>query len=1381
MKFLLTGSIVVLLVLVTGAALTPGSPPIAQASAVGKPRLSGAFASGSQYKTPSGLLNSPQGFAAEPDRLRSGGPSPTPPLPPTTVCFWSDGGPACVERAGISLQGMGQGDEAALGAALLRALLTGPTPQEQARGLRSAIPHGTALDGLDFSPDRTVTVRLIVPSEELRSLTHGRFEAIVEQIAGTLQPLNWGNLRIQTRDPATGQFVPLASFLPDLPAPRKESVSTETGLGLVSQAVGGLAEAGSAPEGALKGKTVYISAGHGWLWTGSAWKTQRAPYPTDPYVGPIIEDHNNAEAVNQYLIQYLQNAGARVIPVRERDMNAAAIVVDNDSPQPGAYTETGHWTTSGLPGYRNTTYRYATTVTGTATATATWAIPVPADGEYAVYVWYRQGTNRAPDARYTVHHAGGQTEVIVDQRIHGNTWHYLGTYGFRGGTVATVTLSNRSAYAGLAVIADAVRLGGGVFSSLTEVYTTTASYPPNKPWWEVGAFYTVQRMGLNPQALGLDPDDPQDNWGDFNDVVARPMYARWEHAGTGEDAVYISWHTNGFNGYQTAASGTETYIHNGEDLPTTPGSLELATAVHTELIRDLRAGWDPAWPDRGVKRKNLGELRLLWDPDPAVRMPGALIELAFHDNPTDTDALKEPTFNMLAARAIYQGIVKYFETRDGVDLPLLPEPPTHLAVRNAGDGRVQVSWRPSPTDTLGLRGDPATGYRVYTSTDGIGWSSGIPVTGTTVYTLTGLSPGQLLFVRVTATNAGGESFPTETLAVRVGDGAGVLIVNGFDRLNRTMLVPETDPVMGYNLRMFLNRMNRHDYAVQHGAAIPYPFDSASNEAVRDGMVRLNDYVIVDWILGEESAPDETLDGTERLLLRAFLENGGALFISGTEVGWHLDFLGADRDFYRQVLRAQYAADDAGTYVVTPTVSSIFAGLAPFRFDAPGMYDPDYPDVITPTGGSAAALAYVGGTGGTAAVQYASGCQRLVYFAFPFETVDPNARPTVMSRVLDFLDDCLPPQAVNTIITTPPDGGAYNTPPPFAGTVEVQETSTFVRAAALTQVGVQQVEVQVERDGTYWNGSAWETTPLWVTTPYTDIWSYDLNPVLDQDGDYILRARAWAVGNISDTTPAQVAVTYDTISPTATSLMTPTGGVSLTAVAVRLEWQPVTDTGSPIAYVVRLDEDVFTTTQPVYTVPVISEGSHTWGVQVVDAAGNRSEWVTETFSIRQHHAWLPLVMRNYQPPSPSGLVNGGFETDEGWVLNRLAIYVNEPVHSGSRSVRLGIPPGEPGQYAYSSVSQAFVVPAGPTATLSLWVYLRSEGDRDDLYYISLYDGSGEYRLLDTWRPGDLPEGTWVERQVDLSPYAGQRVTLYIGVKNDGDEQTAAVYVDDVRLQ
>ncbi len=1253
------------------------------------------------------------------------------------VCFWSGGGPVCVERAvGVGVARLADARS------LLEALVAGPTAIEQAQGLWTAIPAGTTLDSVDMDADGTVVVRLNVPPEALRPLDPMTLEIIVEQIGGTLEPLHWRDLRIQTRDPISGAFVPLADFLPEIPAPRKETAPTGEEPSVAPAYTGQPPAPGQGqPQGALSGKTVYISAGHGWEWEYDGlcacyrWKTQRTPYPRPPYVGPIIEDHNNAEAVNQYLLQYLWNAGARVIPVRERDLNATAIIVDNDTPAPGSgYSETGTWTMSEV-GYLNKTYRFVSTVTGLPTATATWTATLPADGQYAVYVWYRQWSDRAPDARYTVRHAGGETTVVVDQRVHGNTWHYLGTYGFRAGEEAQVTLTNQSAVAGRFVVADAVRFGGGTFDSLAGI-GTAAPYPPYKPWWEVATFYYAQRMGMSRPP---------------NDVVARPIYARWEHAGTGEDAVYVSWHTNGYNG---TTRGTMSIIYNGEVVtkPVTPGSAELRNAIHAELVSDIRAGWDPTWPGT-TRSMNLGELRELWDDDPSVRMPGALIEIAYHDNPSDTYALKEPSFEMLVARAIYQGIVKYFEQRDGIDLALLPEPPTHLAVQNVGDGQVRVSWQPSPTDAVGLVGDAATGYRVYTSTNGIGWSNGVAVTATTVYTLTGLPAGQILFVRVTATNAGGESFPTETLAARVGDGAGVLLVNGFDRLNCTMLVPDYyAPTNETHMRMLLDRMNRYDYVIQHGTAITYPFDSASNEALQAGLVRLSDYFVADWILGEESTSDETLNAMEQALVSNFLDGGGALFISGSEIGWDLYGSSSDRAFYNTYLLAHYVADDANTYEVTPTAGAIFAGLSSFRFDAAGMYDADSPDVITPINGSTAALAYVGGIGDTAAVQYASGCQRLVYFGFPFETIHPSARPGVMARALDFLDFCLP----DTHITSPSSGSAYNTVPLFAGTAEVGE-GTVLR-----------VETQMRRagDGLYWTGNAWDASPAWLTATGTTVWTYTLPALID--GGYILRARAWASNGSLDTLPAEATFTHDTISPTATTLITPTGGVSFTAVLARLEWQPITDTGSALGYTVRLDDRFYTTTQSVYTVTVVGPQSgwraYTWGVQVFDAAGNRSAWVTDTFSVSQHHTWLPLVLRDFTPAPPPPpacvdvVVNGGFETDDAWLLHR-AVYTTTRQHSGARSAQTGIPPGQPGggSVTFSSVRQPITLTTGATATLRLWVYPISEGgdDEADFCYISLYDQSNTYHALATWLSN---EQAWVYREYDPSPYLGQRITL-----------------------
>jgi hypothetical protein len=1120
------------------------------------------------------------------------------------ICFWSVQGPICVERV---VEG---GDDGPDAESLMAALLAGPTPAESAQGVWTAIPTGTTLKGVEAGADDTVTVRLRVPSEALDSLDHEIFEIIVCQIGGTLEPLGWRDLRIQTRHPIDGTFVPLASFLPDLPAPRKEALpGGEETLPPAVPPSGGDDRGGQPPasgqgqpQGALTGKTVYVSAGHGWQWsdTFDTWRTQRRPFPTGGYVGPIIDDHNNAEVVNQYLLQYLWNAGAMVIPVRERDLNSAEAIVDNDG---SGYSETGMWLVGGSPGYQNLSYRYAVSTAGTATAVATWTTTLPADGQYAVYVWYRPGPNRVPDARYTIHHAGGRTTVAVDQRTHGSTWHYVGTYGFRAGEGARVTLSNESAAAGLAVIADAVRFGGGTFNSLSGIQTA-ATFPPNEPWWEVAAFYYTQKMGMD-QAPG--------------DVTARPIYARWEHAGTGDDAVYVSWHTNGTSssGYQTTTSGTMSIIHNGEDNPVTPGSAALRDAVHAELVGDIRAVWDPNWP--GYKRSmDLGELRELWDADPSVRMPGALFEIAYHDNPNDTDKLKEPTFEMLAARATYQGIVKYFEGRDGVDLKLLPEPPTRLAVRNVGGGAVRVSWQPASLDSVG--GDAATGYRVYTSTDTIGWSNGVAVAGTTVYTLTGFSPGQLVFVRVAGTNAGGESFPTEVLGARVWSDPGVLVVNGFDRLNRTMLIPESDPTEGDNVRMFLAQMNSYDYVAQHGQAIAYGFDSASNEAVKAGSVSLGQYGIVDWILGEESTNDETLDATEQALLASYLNGGGALFISGAEIGWDLDLYGStsDRAFYNNYLHADYAGDDAETYQVQAVSGSIFAGLDPFRFDAPGMYDPDYPDQLTPYGaGSTAALTYQGGLGGTAAVQYDGGCERVVYFGFPFETVLSGQRADVMARTLGFLGECFVP-SIDTWIATPVQGSAHNSPPTFGGT-----------AATDPGFSLDQVEVQVQRvGGQYWTGSGWGAE-TWLTASGTGAWSYSLS-FLSDDGDYRLRARAWTTDPYSDTTPAEATFTYDTIPPTSTVLITPTGGVAVTTPAFALEWQAVPpDGGSPLAYVVKLDGQVIvTTTQPTHTIAgYVPNGPHTWDVQVVDAAGNSSDWVSDTFVTDSYHYWLPVIRRD----------------------------------------------------------------------------------------------------------------------------------------------------------
>ncbi len=1051
------------------------------------------------------------------------------------------------------------------------------------------------LDEIDFGEDidvRSISVKnqdyTICLNIDLETLSdsHGlAVEGLNEVIRVALTPVEWRSLSVQAYDIRRDKCRPLSDFLPPI---RPSTYTPEFSLSANDNFV----RSENSATGSLSGKTIYVSAGHGWRWYTSGWRTQRVVYQG------FIEDHNNAEAVDQYLIPYLENAGAKVIPMRERDWNTTRAIGDNDDGG-GVYITTGTWETSGSTGYNGSTYQYAISEIGPATATATWVLNVATASEYAVYAWIKPGANRVPDAHYVIYHAGGQSDVFLDQRIGPETWRYLGTFPFYPGAL-TVTLDNRSdIIAGKAVIADAIRVGGGIFDSLDGIYETSelSTYPssaPNEPYWESAAYYYSQWMGMNPNI-----------WSSFNDVISRPLYARWNHAGTGEDAVYISWHTNGYNG---TARGTVTYVHNNETCDRTAGSLELQNAVHNELINDIRTGWDAGWQDRGKRTLNLGEVRMLCEDDPEEsEIPGVLLEIAFHDNPDDADALKNPRFNQLSARAIYQGIVKYYEDKDGTSLTLLPESPTHLRVSNNGPGQLLVSWLPGATDSVGLRGDAATAYRVYTSHDGFAWGTPVQVTEPS-YVISDLELGDVVYVKVTAHNAGGESFPTEILGARVGEPQ-LLIVNGFDQLTRYGLVVDNDPVMNTNLRMWVNQMNAQNYVIHHGDAVGSfsGWDSTSNEAVVDGLMSLQNYEVVDWILGEESSlGDGALSGAERAALNAYLANGRGLLISASDLGWDLEYLGLDPAFLHNVLHTDYIADDAKTYTVQPLPGGIFERLSGFSFDAHGEYDADYADVIAPLSGATSCLSYVGGLGGTAAIQYADISRRLVVMGFPFEVIQPEARYSVMNAALEFLGT----RVTDTMIDHPAASGYYSATPSFHG-IAVGEVLTHV-----------DVQVQDLGSNLYWDGAGWGGE-LWVRASGTYNWSYTL-PNLPE-GTFALTARA--TGETVDDTPSEIEFTLDTTPPYTTTSVFPSDNITLTSPVVVFQWVAPLGDASPLHYRLEIDNKVHDVSE-LYYIIALQNGLHTWRVAATDAAGNRGPWnFTLSFTINSRTFYLPIVMHH----------------------------------------------------------------------------------------------------------------------------------------------------------
>ncbi len=1270
-----------------------------------------------------------------------------------TICFATSNSISCVQRLGV--QSIGTITDQVR--SLIQSMLSGPTFYERAAGVQSALPDRSALGDLAVTPDRVV-IDLDLPADFIAALSDAQVEAANEQIMTTLTPYDFKRVEINARA-VDGTYKLLSSFLKPIVIPQKQQPPSQPSPASAGEGV----KAGQPPidgqpqaRGGLYGKTVFVSAGHGWYYNTSLanYLTQRPTYPSSPYPAGegIVEDFNNAEVVNQYLLQYLWNAGADAWTVRERDMNTSMLIADDSQ---AAFSVQGVWLT-GTTGYSNS-YHAASTVNSSATATATWTFTPLITSTFAVYVWfaYPVGVTRTVDAHYYIDHAGATTPVTVTQTRDGNNWRFLGMYPFYGGQPAHIRLTNQSVISGLRVIADAIRIGGGLGD------VSVAGAPPSgKPRWEEQSMQYAKWVGL--------PDVDT-----LNDVIVRPIYAEWEKA-PGEDSVYVAWHTNGYNGYNTTASGTESYVY----LSPTPGSNLLQDSIHAALLNGIHAQWDPNWIDRGEKSADFGEVRLL------SSMPGVLIENGYHDNPIDVKAQKDPRFNLISARAVYHGLVAYWHSLQPLNVPLifLPESPTHLIVRNGGAGQVVATWQPGPTDSTGTLGDAATAYRVYTSTDGFGWNDGIGTTQS-IFTLTNLLPNQLIYVRVTGVNAGGESFPTPVMAARVSASslAPVLLVYGNDRIDYSQLIQQSDGPDGLNRRMFLNRINTYNYIIQHADAITLPFDSAQHASVTDGSIGLGNYSIVDWIAGEDQSPDTALKASDQIALTNFMNGGGSLFMSGSEVGYDLTNIGGTA-FYNNTLHATYVADNGDVnhaYVITPLAGSILSGLGSISFDdsTHGTYNVNYPDAFNPRAGASQTLVYNGGA--SAGIQYDSGtCSHLVYFGVPFESIYPAAvRHAVMSRVMGYLSQCVP-ASIDTTIVSPIDGLITNTLPAFNG------------GASSTAIAVQ-VSIKNISDSTFYNGTIFaHTAEVWLNANGANSWNYGLPSLLD--GSYLLRARSIASGTISDTTPAAVTFTLDTVAPLTPTLITPTGSISIVAVTPTFVWS---SGGNPDRFEIAVDGITTSLNSPVTSTHLyVPDGVHQWRVRAFDAASNTSGWSDlAQFQSTSIKSYLPVILQQYQAGSPPSAVtctnvitNGDFETGNwspqwsSWSQNPLPGVVTSNVNAGNYSARVGVAPGSSATgTGFSSIQQLVTIPANAlTATLSFARYSYSTDTIHDLQYVAVLNPSNavlEYLVFEYSN-----QQVWTSFTADLLPYVGQSINLRFSAKNTNLGSTTGMLIDNVVL-
>lgn len=334
-------------------------------------------------------------------------------------------------------------------------------------------------------------------------------------------------------------------------------------------------------------------------------------------------------------------------------------------------------------------------------------------------------------------------------------------------------------------------------------------------------------------------------------------------------------------------------------------------------------------------------------------------------------------------------------------------------------------------------GTPDSFY-VYLSEDGFTWDS-IPyrkVAGNFTNTvITGLTTGKSYYVKLKAKNSISESpnFSKTYGAYTLTTSEKVLIVDGFNRYGGSGSWPYPE----------------HNFAAYYGNPLAkkgIKFETVSNALVTSS-TQLTGYKYVIWFLGDESTADETFSDTEQSYIKAYLDYGGSLLVSGSEVGWDLDFNGTttDKSFFNNYFKASYVADNPTPNIpfASAIPGSIFEGL---NFNFGQTYPEDYADVINPINGSQAVFQYnstqIAGISFAGIFPSGANPGKLIYIAFPLETISSDSiRSDIVSKVHTYLTT--PVSVDDEIKNVPQDYSLKVYPNPFNPSAKI----SFRNAAA----------------------------------------------------------------------------------------------------------------------------------------------------------------------------------------------------------------------------------------------------------------------------------------------------------------------------------------------
>ena len=695
----------------------------------------------------------------------------------------------------------------------------------------------------------------------------------------------------------------------------------------------------------LQNRHLSLWASHGRYYDADRgqWKWQR------PNLFCTNEDLFTQTIVVPYLIPMLQNAGAIVFTPRERDWQTDEIIVDNDDAIKSVYyqeTVNGKkWKdcdslgfaanrklySDGENPFRMGTVRQAKATKRENASQVSYQPRFKEAGRYAVYVSYQSLPKSVTDAKYIVYHKGQATEFTVNQRMGGGTWVYLGTFDFDSGCneFNRVVCTNHASKKGI-VTTDAVRFGGGMGN------IERGGYPSGLPRCLEGARYYAQWAGAPYKVYG--GRQGKNDYAD--DINTRSLMTNWLGGGSvympameGKHVpIELSLAVHSDAGYNRDGKSTwgalsicTTDFNDGilNSGISRMASKDFAQALRDNLVEDMKAEFGD-FGKRYVWDRNYSETRL-------PEVPSAIIEMLSHQSFPDMRIAQDPWGKFCIARSIYKTILRYVSSNHGTGYVVQPLAPQNFSVETE-DGFAHLSWS-ARLDKAEPTARP-TSYIVYKAEGKGGFDNGTITSRPSCDVK--MEPGKLYHFKVAALNAGGESFPSETLSALYNPKAtrNILIVNNFHRLASPQVVDndsiqgfdfDQDPGVSYGLtagwsgkqQVFDRRRmgnesssglgycegemagkfvagNDFDNVQIHAQGIAasskYSIASCSSEAIADGKVKMERYQAVDLINGLERHDGYThqyfksFSPTLQNRLKYYALNGGRLLVSGSYNG-----------------------------------------------------------------------------------------------------------------------------------------------------------------------------------------------------------------------------------------------------------------------------------------------------------------------------------------------------------------------------------------------------------------------------------------------------------------------------------------------------------------